>query len=163
MSVSEPSLSLSALDLGYLGQFAGQAYNAAVLAALDAAGLEGLRTHHGYIVMHLLRGPMRLGDLAPLLGVTQQAVSKSVRELVAGGFVLREHSATDARVVMLELSARGVAAVELSREARAAVEADLRMALGAAAMDQARETLAAVLERLGGAEAVRGRRVRPER
>ena len=110
MSISEPSLSLSALDLGYLGQFAGQAYNAAVLAALDAAGLEGLRSHHGYIVMHLLRGPMRLGELAPLLGVTQQAVSKSVRELVDGGFVLREHSAADARVVMLELSARGVAA-----------------------------------------------------
>ena len=160
MQRAAEDVDIHALDLGHLALFVGEAYNRAVLRALAEAGLGDLRTAHGYLIQHLLRGPHRLGDLAARLGVSQQAVSKLAAELVSAGYLARDADPDDARVVVLSLTARAMGAVELARLTRAELDASLRDQLGAERVQGARELLAGALEALGMGEEVRGRRVR---
>ena len=69
------------LDLSLAALFAGYALNDEVQRRLHAAGFEGLRFAHGFLIQHLVEEGRPIGELAGLMGVTQQAVSKTVREL----------------------------------------------------------------------------------
>lgn len=158
----EQTVQLEALDLGYLALFVGQRVNERVLEDIHAAGFTGLRHAHGYVFQHLLGGPRSISELAGLLEVTQQAASKSVAELEALGYVEKTES-EDARVRRVALSEHGRAAVEKTRAVRAGLQKRFERQHGAAAVDAARKLLAEVLTSLGGAEAVKGRRVRPPR
>lgn len=154
----------AALDLGYLGQFVGAGYANAVQTALDAAGLKGLRFAHGYVIQHLIGGDdMTVGELARRLEVTQQAASKVVAELESLGYLERLVDPADARVKHLTLTERGWLAVDVSRAARASLEKKLAAKAGERAFADARALLARVLDLLGGAAAVRSRRVKPPR
>lgn len=153
---------LEALDLGYLGLFVGMRVNDLVLEALHAAGFQGLRQAHGYVFQHLLGGARSISELAKLLEVTQQAASKTVAELERLGYV-EETASEDARVRRVQLSARGQAAVEKGRAVRAELEERFHRSQGRRAVEEARKVLANVLTSLGGAEAVRSRRVRSPR
>jgi DNA-binding MarR family transcriptional regulator len=154
-----PRVDPASLDLGYLALFVGHAVNEAVLASLAARGHGDLRTSHGFVFQHLVAGARTIGELAERLAVSQQAASKAVAELERLGYVERTADAGDARVRRIALSARGRAAIGAGRKARAALERRLEARCGAAAVAAARRTLAAALTELGGAEAVRGRRV----
>ena len=153
---------LESLDLGYLALFVGQRVNEQVLEDIHAAGFTGLRHAHGYVFQHLLGGPRSISELAGLLEVTQQAASKTVAELESLGYVEKTESG-DARVRRVALSARGQAAVEKTRAVRAGLQKRFERQHGARAVEEARKLLAAVLTSLGGAEAVRARRVRAPR
>jgi DNA-binding MarR family transcriptional regulator len=153
---------LEGLDLAYLALFVGMRVNELVLEELHAAGFEGLRHAHGYVFQHLLGGARSISELAALLEVTQQAASKTVAELKQLGYV-EEAASEDARVRRMRLSARGLAAVEQGRALRAGFEERFKRAHGSRAVDDARKLLADVLGSLGGAEAVRARRVRQPR
>jgi DNA-binding MarR family transcriptional regulator len=150
----------NALDLLQLAQFAGMAANQAVRARLEAKGFEGLRDSHGFIVQHLLRAPQSISELAVQLGITQQAVSKSVAELARNGYVQNARS-DDARVRKLRLSPRGRAAVQAARACRRELDAELRAMSGEAAYAHAKQVLLAALERLDALEPIRQRKVRP--
>jgi DNA-binding MarR family transcriptional regulator len=152
---------LVSLDLGYLAQFVGQRINDLVLEKLAAEGYGDLRVSHGYVIQHLLDGPRSITDLAARLGVSQQAASKTVAELVALGYLDAE-PARDRRARSISLSERGRASVAVARKVRARLEQRLAGKHGAA-LGRARELLAKVLEELGGAEAVRSRSVREPR
>lgn len=154
---------LEALDLPTLAWLAGSAANEFLLARIRASGHPNVRISHGYVFQYLLKGPRSIGELAELLGVTQQAASKSVLELEALGYVARRADAQDSRVRRVELSAQGRKAVERGRAARASLEAELNAQLGQRTMAKARRALIALLQQAGGTEAVRGRRVRPPR
>ncbi|MFP2933847.1 MarR family winged helix-turn-helix transcriptional regulator [Pyxidicoccus sp. 3LG] len=117
---------------------------------------------HGYVFQHLLGGPRSISELAGLLEVTQQAASKTVAELEGLGYVEKTESG-DARVRRVALSARGLAAVEKTRAVRSGLQKRFERQHGARAVEEARKLLADVLSSLGGAEAVRTRRVRPPR
>jgi DNA-binding MarR family transcriptional regulator len=145
------------LDLGYLALFAGNAVNQQVLVVL---GGKGLKPSQGYVVQFLLSGPKTIGELAKLLGVTQQAVSKTVAEM---GPLLADAPSEDGRVRRVELSAVGHETVEAARAARRKLDAKLRKRIGGRRVDIARAVLLEVLEMFGGLEAVRRRRVRPPR
>lgn len=160
MSISSRPVDPDDLDLGHLALFVGQAANQWVLAKLETEGFRALKPSHGYLVQHLLAGPRAVGELARLLGVTQQAVSKSVQELEAAGYVTIAPGA-DARVRRVELSERGVEAVDAARRCRKRLEQRLRRACGADAFGQAKIALKHALSELGGLEAVRARRIRP--
>jgi len=155
---SEP-LDLGALDLPQLALFVGQAANVQVLEALASKGFADVRTSHGHVFQHLVGGPRTVGDLAGRLGVSQQAASKSVAELVQLGYLAKE-SAEDRRVSRVGLTARGRDVVRAARQARQAIEKKLARAHGERGLVQARRLLADVLESLGGADAVRTRRGR---
>src|SRR3954451_13240820 len=152
---------LDALDLTLASLFAGQALNEAVRARLEAAGFSGLRIGHGFLVQRLIEGEQPVGALARDLGVTQQAVSKTVAELERLGYVERRAGPGDARVRLVALTERGWAAVEAGRAARAAVVAELRERLGPRRVDAAARVLREVIELHGARAAVRGRRGRP--
>jgi DNA-binding MarR family transcriptional regulator len=150
---------LEELDLGYLALFVGMWVNERVLEGIHAVGFMGLRHAHGYVFQHLLGGPRSISELATLLEVTQQAASKTVAELEKLGFIEQTPS-EDARVRRVRLSARGLAAVEKSRALRAELQERFERRHGKRAVEDARKLLAQVLDSLGGAEAVRSRRVR---
>jgi DNA-binding MarR family transcriptional regulator len=110
------------------------------------------------LVQHLLRGPHRIGELAELLGISQQAVSKTVGELSRAGYV-ETVAGDDARVRRVQLAERGRQAVQVSRRARQKLERRLQRALGAKDYARARGALVELLQALGGASAIEGRRV----
>jgi DNA-binding MarR family transcriptional regulator len=148
------------LDVLQLAQFAGMAANEAVRARLDAKGFSGLRDSHGFIVQHLLREPQSISALAALIGITQQAVSKSVAELAHNGYV-QDVPSDDARVRKLRLSPRGRAAVQAARACRRELDAELSASAGPEAYAHAKQVLLAALERLHALEPIRQRKVRP--
>ena len=134
-----------------------------VLDALAAAGLHGLRHGHGYVVQRLLLGPATATEMARALGVSQQAVSKVVVELTRLGYVQARPDSADRRRRAVELTARGLQAVDVSRRARAAFADELAAAVGSAKLRLAGEVLAVALELAGRADTVRRRAVPPPR
>jgi DNA-binding MarR family transcriptional regulator len=149
------------LELDLAALFAGQTLADAVRRRLEARGFAGLRFSHGFLVQRLVEDEQSIAALAGALGVTQQAVSKTVTELERLGYVRRRPDPRDARVRLVALTERGRAAVAAAREERAAVVADLRDRLGPRRVDAATRLLREVLDLHGTASAVRTRRVRP--
>lgn len=152
----------SNLGLGHLALFVGMRVDALVLEAMEEAGFEGVRNSHGYVFQHLLGGTPSVGELATLLGVSQQAASKTVRELEDLGLV-ETVKAKDGRARNVTLSKRGLAAVEAARDARTKVERMLSKRCGDTKVAAARTLLAQALDLLGGTAAVKSRRVRQAR
>jgi DNA-binding MarR family transcriptional regulator len=149
------------LDLGLAALFAGQVLADTVRERLEARGFAGLRFSHGFLVQRLVEAEQSIAALAEALGVTQQAISKTVTELERLGYVRRRADPRDARVRLVALTDRGRAAVDAAREERAAVVAELRDRLGPRRVDAATRLLREVLELHGASAAVRTRRVRP--
>ncbi|HET9957089.1 MAG TPA: MarR family transcriptional regulator [Polyangiaceae bacterium] len=157
-----PLLEPDQLSLTQLALFVGQAADEQLLEQLRSAGFQDIKVSHGYVVQHLLGGPRAIGELAALLGVTQQAASKTAAEMVRAGYA-ELIPGEDARVRQLRLSERGAACVERARSARKRLEARLSQHVGSESYEDARRTLGGLLDALGGSEAVRKRRVRMPR
>jgi DNA-binding MarR family transcriptional regulator len=121
---------------------------------------QDLRFSHGFLIQHLVAGEKTVGELAELMGVTQQAVSKTVGELEALGYVERRAPATDARVRLVALTGRGRDAIEAARQARGEVVSELRTQLGPRRVDAATALLRDVLRAQGTLPDIRRRRVR---
>lgn len=152
----------ASLDLATLATLASDSAGDFLLEKLHATH-PALRTSHGYVFQHLLVRSPTVGELAELLGVTQQAVSKSVAELESLGYVERQADPYDSRVRRVSLTAAGRSAIERGRAARAALEKELLREVGAPALEAAKKALVALLSRTGGLEAVRTRKARPRR
>jgi DNA-binding MarR family transcriptional regulator len=148
------------LEITQLAFLVGSAANSWVLEQLKKDGASAIRQSHGYLFQHLLGGPRAIGELAGLLGVTQQAVSKSVAELEAAGMVENVPS-QDARVRRIKLSSRGEETVRATRALRRKLERRIARRCGDAALATTKQILALALEEVGGTEAVSKRRVRP--
>ncbi len=141
----------------------GLALNEEVVRRLAARGHNALRFSHGFVVQHLVDGPVRVGDLAGRLGVSQQAASKAAGELEGLGYAERVADPADGRVRLVGLTARGEQAVADARAARTEVAAELEDTLGRRRVAVLRRSLLDALEASGGMEAVRARRVPPVR
>jgi DNA-binding MarR family transcriptional regulator len=139
----------------------GAAVDAYVLAELGKARLRGLRRGHGYVIQRLIVGPATASEMAEALGVTQQAVSKTVGELVALGYVRRSVDRGDRRRRPLTLTAKGRRAVEVSQAARAALEERIRERAGDRRLASAGAVIAAAAQALGIAEQLETRSVHP--
>lgn len=154
---------LLALGVAYLGQFLGQRINDLVLDQCRREGFPGLTISHGYVVQHLVshEGPVtRTGsELGRRLGVTQQAASKAIAELVRLG-VVEVTVAADRRAKQVRLSRRGWQAVQCARTARVRLEKHLARHVGARQYRATQETLRTCLTLVGGVDAIRARRVR---
>lgn len=153
----------SALDLGHLALFTGYAFADRVMTDLAAQGFGDLRFAHGFVVQHLIEAERTIGELAERMAITQQGASKAVAELEGLGYLERSSDPGDARVRRIRLSARGRAAVAATRRLRAQLERRLSSKVGQEGFAAARAVLARLLDELGGAEAVRRRRVQPPR
>jgi DNA-binding MarR family transcriptional regulator len=151
------------LDVVVVTLLCGLALNEDVMQRLRKRGHEELRFSHGFVVQHLVRGPIAVGELARRMGVSQQAASKVTAELEALGYVERRADPDDGRVRRVGISARGRAAIEDTRTARAEVAELLAERLGGRRVESLRRGLLDALEAAGGMEAVRARRVPPVR
>jgi DNA-binding MarR family transcriptional regulator len=160
VSASAALIDPQSLPLSHLAYFVGLAANRRILAQMQAAGFGDVRESHGFLIQHLLRGPHSVGELSGLLGITQQAVSKSVAELTSAGY-LESSARQDARVRLVQLSERGHACVRCSRKLRQKLERRLQQVVGKRRMQQTQQVLVAALDALGGVDAVKQRRVLP--
>jgi DNA-binding MarR family transcriptional regulator len=153
--------SLDSLDFAQSLSLLGAWVDGYVIRCLDDAGLDGLRPGHGYFVQRLLTGPATATEMARALGVSQQAASKAVGELVGLGYVALSTDNSDRRRKTASLTGRGREAVRRSRLARAALDRRLRGAIGEAPFATALDALHRAMEELDLATAVRTRTVRP--
>jgi DNA-binding MarR family transcriptional regulator len=143
-------------DLATLAALAGEAANRHLLDRLRAAGFDGIRISHGYVIQRLVDDEPTVGELAEQLGVTQQAVSKSVAELESLGYVTRRVDAADSRMRRVVLSERGHAMLAQTRADRRTLETRLGRDLA-----QAKDALIRLLAETGDLDRVVRRRARP--
>jgi DNA-binding MarR family transcriptional regulator len=148
-------------DIGLLALVIANGFTDAVLERLAAKGFGEAKFGHGFIVQGLLAGDTTVTELAERLGITVQAVSKTVLEMEQFGYIERTRSAADGRAWTLALSKRGQASVAESRRARFAVMRDLEKKLGKKQTREAIRALRAVADQFGGLEALATRRLRP--
>ncbi|MEZ0076172.1 MarR family winged helix-turn-helix transcriptional regulator [Planotetraspora sp. GP83] len=151
---------MASSDLTLLLTALAAACDAEVRRRMAEAGHPETRSVHGYVFQHLLAGPVRVTDLAGLLGMTPQGASKVAAEMERAGYVARRVDSDDQRARVIELTARGSAAIEAGRAARADVSAELLAVLDEpdaflASLNRLSDTTGALRELLA-------RRLRPQ-
>jgi DNA-binding MarR family transcriptional regulator len=147
-------------DLVLWTQLLAEVLNGEIVARLRAEHPR-IRYAHGFLIQQLVEGPRPVGEIAENLGVTSQAVSKTVRELEGFGYVDRWSDPADGRVRRVALTERGQAVLEAGRSIRAQLNAELAEALGSERVAAAAATLRAALDARGAMPDVSARRIRP--
>ena len=148
-------------DVGLLALVVANGFSDAVLAQLAESGFGDARFAHGFIVQGLLAGDRSVTQLADRLGVTVQAVSKTVLEMQQLGYIEKVRDPSDGRASILALSERGRASVAESRRARYDVMRKLEKRLGKKQTRELAKLLREAAAQFGGLEALATRRVRP--
>lgn len=154
----QSSQELPALDVASALSLLGAAVDGAVLEALEGTGL---RQSHGYLIQRLLLGPATATQMATDLGVSQQAVSKALKELLALGHLEPAPDQADRRRHPVQLSPSGRHAVLVARDRRARLDARLREVLGDDGFEVLRSALTEALRAFDLSERVRRRTVPP--
>ncbi|MEU6196948.1 MarR family winged helix-turn-helix transcriptional regulator [Streptomyces sp. NPDC047061] len=86
-----------------------------------ARGFEGVRPAHGFAFARLAPGGATVTELAAHLGVTKQAASQLVDDIVRKGYAERRPHPGDARARLIVLTERGWACTRAAEEAAAEV------------------------------------------
>ncbi len=133
-----------------------------VLAQVRADHGDDVRFRDGYVFQHLLDGPKSISELADRLGVTQQAMSKQVGDLLRRELVVKHRDPKDGRAWLVSLSDRGLGVIEAGRRARASIARQLVADMGADSMRSLVEDLVLLSETTGAMEHLMNRRLRPE-
>ena len=92
-----------------------------VQAGLAARGFDDVRPSHGLAFARIGQGGASVVDLAAQLGITKQASSQLVEQLVQRGYVERELNPGDGRAWLLVLTSRGAACSTAAQAALADV------------------------------------------
>ncbi|MFJ2394383.1 MarR family winged helix-turn-helix transcriptional regulator [Streptomyces sp. NPDC087843] len=108
------AMALSAALLAVAGELTQRIHEGVV-----ARGFEGLRPAHGFAFTRLAPDGATVTDLAAHLGVTKQAASQLVDELVRKGYVERHPHPDDARARLIVLTERGRACTRAAEESAA--------------------------------------------
>jgi len=119
-----------ATEIGHLTRVVADAIAERITARVAEAGFDDIREPQAAVVMAVVAGDLTVTQIAARLGVSPQAVSKTVTELERAGYVGRGHDPDDKRVRSLQLTARGNEVVAASRRARKAVTAEQSRWLG---------------------------------
>ena len=159
----EPSQPLVAAedDIGLLCMVISTGFSDAVLARLSAKGFDDTKFGHGYIVQGLLAGDTTVTELAQRLGISVQAVSKTIQEMERLGYLESLPDPADGRARRLQLSVRGQANLAESRRARAEIMRRLEKRLGKKQTREVTKALRALAAEFGGLQVLADRRVRP--
>lgn len=107
-------MALSAALLAAAGELTQRIHEGVV-----ARGFEGLRPAHGFAFARLAPDGATVTDVAAHLGVTKQAASQLVEELVRKGYVERRPHPEDARARLVVLTELGWACTRAAEEAAA--------------------------------------------
>jgi DNA-binding MarR family transcriptional regulator len=93
------------------------------------------------------------------MGVTQQAASKTVAEMIRLG-ILEARTEEDRRAKVIRISERGWKSIHFSRRARADFDRRLTRVVGIDRYRRVKVGLIACLTELGGVQRIQSRRVR---
>ncbi|MER6224688.1 MarR family winged helix-turn-helix transcriptional regulator [Streptomyces sp. 900105755] len=110
------AMALSAALLAAAGELT-QRINDGVVAR----GFEGMRPAHGFAFSRLAPDGATVTELAAHLGVTKQAASQLVDDIVRRGYAERRPHPGDARARLIVLTERGWACTRAAEEAAAEV------------------------------------------
>ncbi|MGY6020746.1 MarR family winged helix-turn-helix transcriptional regulator [Streptomyces spinosirectus] len=133
------AMALSAALLAVAGELT-QRINEGVLAR----GFEGVRPAHGFAFARLAPDGATVTELAAHLGVTKQAASQLVDEIVRKGFAERRPHPDDARARLVVLTERGWACTRAAEEAAAEVVQAWGRLLGEGQVRALRDQLARI-------------------
>jgi DNA-binding MarR family transcriptional regulator len=137
---SQPPPSLAALL-----RRAQRTYANAIRAALAETGHDDIPANGHYLIGGLARGDgVPISRLVEALGITKQGAGQLVDTLVLRGYLARRTDAADRRKLIVTLTARGRAAAQAQAAACRAVDRALEAAVGPAALETTRRTLAAL-------------------
>ncbi|MGH3713121.1 MAG: MarR family winged helix-turn-helix transcriptional regulator [Micromonosporaceae bacterium] len=131
--------SLPALVLGLSGALVD-----AIHSGVVARGFDDVRPAHGFAFARLSGAGATVSELAGHLGVTRQAASQLVEELVAKGYVRRQPHPADARARLVVLTDRGVACTRAADAAAAEAIQPWVATLGASRVKALRDDLARI-------------------
>ncbi|WP_328337625.1 MarR family winged helix-turn-helix transcriptional regulator [Streptomyces violaceus] len=112
-----------------------------------ARGFEGVRPAHGFAFARLAPDGATVTDLAVHLGVTKQAASQLVDEMVRKGYAERRAHPGDARARLIVLTARGRACTRAAEEAAAEAVREWGAVLGEGEARVLREQLSRIAPR----------------
>jgi DNA-binding MarR family transcriptional regulator len=118
-------MALSAALLAAAGELT-QRINEGVVAR----GFEGVRPAHGFAFARLAPDGATVTELAVHLGVTKQAASQLVDDIVLKGYAERRAHPDDARARLIVLTERGWACTRAAEEAAAEVVREWSELLG---------------------------------
>jgi DNA-binding MarR family transcriptional regulator len=152
------TVAIQDLDIGTLCYLVGQGFNQQVLDRLRAEGFTDVKVSFGYVVQHVLDGSKTVTELATRMGVSQQAASKRVREMLDAG-ILQRAPGQDRRESRVALSPRGLAIVARTRALRQQLANELAAHMTTEDLQVTRQCLAAAIARLQMTEAVEQRHV----
>ncbi|MER5178074.1 MarR family transcriptional regulator [Streptomyces sp. NPDC002896] len=108
------ALALSTALLAIAGELTQRIHDGVV-----ARGFEGLRPAHGFAFTRIAPGGATVTEVAEHLGVTKQAASQLVDELVRKGYARREPHPRDARARLVVLTELGWSCTRAAEEAAA--------------------------------------------
>lgn len=106
-----------------------------------ARGFDGVRPAHGFAFVRLAPDGATVTELAVHLGVTKQAASQLVDEIVRKGYAERRAHPGDARARLVVLTERGWACTRAAEEAAAEVVRGWGQVLGEGEVRALREQL----------------------
>ncbi|MCM2418533.1 MarR family winged helix-turn-helix transcriptional regulator [Streptomyces sp. RKAG293] len=115
---------------------------AAIHDGVVARGFDDLRPAHGFAFARLAPVGATAADLAEHLGVSRQAASQMVEELVGKGYVERHPHPDDARARLVVLTDRGRACTRAAEEAAADAVRPWAALLGERRLQALRDDLA---------------------
>ncbi|MGW6909980.1 MarR family winged helix-turn-helix transcriptional regulator [Streptomyces sp. NPDC054940] len=134
------AMALSAALLAVAGELTQRIH-----AGVVARGFEGLRPAHGFAFARLAPDGATVTDLAVHLGVTKQAASQLVDEIVRKGYAERRAHPGDARARLVVLTERGWACTRAADEAAADVVRAWGEVLGEGQVRALREQLVRIV------------------
>ncbi|MEU4600877.1 MarR family transcriptional regulator [Nocardia sp. NPDC023988] len=117
----------------------------AVQAGVAAAGFPDVRPAHGFAFVRMAPEGATVGEIAEHLGVTKQAASQLVDELVTKGYVERNPHPRDARARLITLTDRGWACTRAADAALGELTKNWSRTLGTGDLMQVRDALARVV------------------
>jgi DNA-binding MarR family transcriptional regulator len=113
---------------------------------LVAGGFTDHRAVHHRAMAHVTFEGIRVTELAERSGVTKQAMSELVADLVRLGYLQGTPDPNDGRAKLIQFTSRGRSAVKTAMEAFARMEADLAAALGPSGLETLRRSLLVLLD-----------------
>ncbi|WP_410877066.1 MarR family winged helix-turn-helix transcriptional regulator [Nocardia sp. A7] len=117
----------------------------AVHTGVAAAGFTDIRPTHGFAFVRMAPDGATIGELAEHLGVTKQAASQLVDELVTKGYADRNPHPRDARARLVTLTDRGWACTRAADAALAEFTLNWSDTLGTTTLDQVSRALGRVV------------------
>ncbi|WP_280354908.1 MarR family winged helix-turn-helix transcriptional regulator [Nocardia otitidiscaviarum] len=135
----------SAQDLPLLLLAAAAEVTDAIHAGVVAAGFTDVRPTHGFAFVRMAPHGATVGEIAEHLGVTKQAASQLVDELVRKGYAERNPHPLDSRARLITLTERGWACTRAADAAAADLTARWAATLGDSTLGALRDVLARVV------------------